>query len=279
MNQTLSQLNKTFHEVSTGKRLHRPSDDPAGVSRAMSLKSSLAANDQFQRNADSANLWLDETDQTVQQMTNVLQRVRELTVQGSNDILSPQDRTAIAIEVGELREQIRQFANTKVSGNYLFNGQRTNTAPFPDKLVAENNSYDTGAINFTVGEGIVVKGNVSADELFGNEDDESNLFHVLNSLIDGLKLGEKDLPLEQLDQGIDRMLAISTEVGTRKNRVEAAENRLMDSTIHLKTMLSKIEDVDLAEAITRLTSEESVYQASLAATARIVQPSLMDFLR
>ncbi|MCD8510247.1 MAG: flagellar hook-associated protein FlgL [Bacillus sp. (in: Bacteria)] len=130
MNQTLSQLNKTFHEVSTGKRLHRPSDDPAGISRAMNLKSSLTANEQFHRNADSAYFWLDETDQTIQQMTNVLQRVRELTVQGSNDTLSAQDRSAIAIEIRELSEQIRQFANTKVNGNYLFNGQKTNTAPF-----------------------------------------------------------------------------------------------------------------------------------------------------
>ena len=85
--------------------------------------------------------------------------------------------------------------------------------------------------------------------------------------------------MEQFDKGIERILSVAAEVGARQNRVEAINNRIKDSTIELTSMLSKTEDVDYSIAITKLKSEESIYQASLAATAKLIQPSLMDFLR
>lgn len=256
MNQNLSRLQKTSNQVSTGKLLHRPSDDPIGVSKSMNLKSAIAANDQYERNTNEANLWLDETGQTINKVVNVMQRARELAVQGSNDTLSDHDLKVIAAEVEELSETIRQFAATKVNGNDLF----------------------TNAKTFTITEGVVIQANVTADELFGNVGDDANLFQTLTNVIEGIR-SDGPIPLDQIDVGIERLLTKSAEVGARQNRVEAVENRMKDSNLALQSILSKIEDIDYAEAVTKLKSEESIYQASLASTAKIIQPSLMDFLR
>lgn len=256
MNQNLSRMEKTSNQVSTGKMLHRPSDDPLGVSKSMNLKSAIAANGQYERNTSEANLWLDETGQTINGVVNVMQRARELAVQGSNGTLSDHDRTAIAEEVEVLSEQIRQFADSKVNGQEMF----------------------TNAKTFTIGDGVVIKANVTKDELFGNVDDDANLFQTLTNLVEGLRSGGP-IPLEQIDEGINRLLTASAEVGARQNRVDAVESRIKDSNLALQSMLSKIEDIDYAETVTKLKSEESIYQASLAATAKIIQPSLMDFLR
>ena len=278
MNQNLSRLEKTNNQVSSGKLLHKPSDDPNGVSKAMNLKSALAANGQYERNTGEATLWLDETDQTINDMVNVMQRVRELAVQGSNDTLSDHDRSAIATEVEELTEQVRTFANSKVNGNYLFNGQKTKESPYPDKDSYKIDSFDTGAKSFTIGDGVVVQVNATADKLFGNATDATNLFQTLNNFSEGLRSGTP-IPLDQIDQGMERLLSTGAEIGARHNRVEAVGNRIKDSNIELQSMLSSIEDIDYAEAIIRLKSEESIYQATLAASSKIIQPSLMDFLR
>jgi len=278
MNQNLSRLEKTNNQVSTGKLLHKPSDDPNGVSKAMNLKSALAANEQYERNTNEATLWLDETDQTINDMVNVMQRVRELAVQGSTDTLSDADKAIIATEVDELTEQIRTFANSTVNGNSLFNGLKTKESPYPNKDSYKTDTFDTGAKSFTIADGVVVQANVTADKLFGKATDKTNLFQTLNNLAEGLRSGTP-ISLDNIDKGMERILSTQAEAGAKQNRVEAVANRIQDSSIELQSMLSKIEDVDYAEAITRLKSEESIYQATLAASSKIIQPSLMDFLR
>ncbi|AQQ54139.1 flagellar hook-associated protein FlgL [Planococcus lenghuensis] len=278
MNQNLSRMEKTNLDLSTGKKLHKPSDDPNGVSKAMNLKSALTANKQYERNADEANLWLSEADQTINGMVEVMQRVRELAVQGNNGALSDQDRNMIASETEALHEQIHQFANAKVNGQYLFNGSNTKNPPFPTSGAYTESTFNTDQRKFTIGEGAAVNINVTADKLIGNANENDNLFNVLNSVAAALKAGET-VSLDHIDQGMERLLTTAAEVGARQNRVEAITNRVQDSNVALQTMLSQIEDVNYAETITKLKSEESIYQASLSATAKIIQPTLMDFLR
>ncbi|TWT04474.1 flagellar hook-associated protein 3 [Planococcus sp. CPCC 101016] len=278
MHQNLSRFEKVNNQVSTGKLLNRPSDDPNGVSKSMSLKSSLAANQQFERNAGEAKLWMEETDQNINAMVNVMQRVRELGVQSNTDTLSDSDRKAIAAEVEQLTEQVREFANTKVNGNFLFNGKNTDQAPYPKSDSYLTTTFEVAAKTIVIGDNVTIEASVTPDKIFGNADDETNLFQALNEMVNSLKADEK-VDLGMIDGGIERLLTVSAENGGRQNRLEAVENRLLDSNLELKSMLSKLQDTDYAEAIIKLKSEESVYQASLAATSKIIQPSLMDFLR
>ncbi|WP_245827656.1 flagellar hook-associated protein FlgL [Paenisporosarcina indica] len=256
MNQNLGRMEKTNNQLSSGKLHHKPSDDPYAVSKSMNLKSAIAANGQYERNVNEAKLWLDETDQTINQMVNVMQRVRELAVKGSNETLNDQDREIIATEVKELTLQIQQLSEAKVNGEYPL--------------------FDSSPKTFKIAEGIEVPANVSADALFNNGG--VNLFDTLESIVSSLGSGDP-IQLDKIDKGINQLLTTSAEAGARFNRVESIENRVLDTNLALKSMLSSIEDVDYAETITKLKSEESVYQASLAAAAKIIQPSLMDFLR
>lgn len=278
MSQNLSRFEKINNQVASGKLLHRPSDDPNGVSKAMNLKSTLSANTQFERNTNEAKLWMNETGQNIDSMVDAMQRVRELAVQGNNGTYSELDQTAMAAEIEELTERMRQLANAKVNGKSLFNGQKTGELPFPEKGNFAVDSTDLIAKTFAIGEGIKIQSSVLPDELFGTATDDNNIFKTLQSISINLKAGNS-IDLDKIDAGIDRLLTVGAENGVRQNRVEAVENRLLDSNLELKSMLSKVEDIDYAEAVIKLKSEESVYQASLAATSKIIQPSLMDFLR
>ncbi|WP_053360844.1 flagellar hook-associated protein FlgL [Bacillus sp. FJAT-27251] len=278
MNQNLSRFEKIGQQVSTGKLLASPSDDPVRTGKSMNLKSAIAANQQYTRNIDTASMWLEETDHVMNQTVNILHRVRELAVQGGNDALSGQDRATIAAEVEQLAGQIREFLNTKVNGKYVFNGQKTNQPPYPEADSYKTNSFDTGAVAFSVADGVIIKANVTADVLFGRAEDESNLFQSLEEIAEALREGGA-IPLGKLDKGMDRILTAWAETGAVKGRMEAVENRLKDSDYQLRLMLSKVEDVDLAEAITKLKSEEAVYQASLAVTSKMIQSTLVDYLR
>ncbi|TAA72223.1 flagellar hook-associated protein FlgL [Planococcus salinarum] len=262
MNNTMGRFQKAYNEALTGKQVSKPSDDPHGAAKAMELKSALATNEQYERNTGEAKLWLDETDQTVNSMVDVMQRVRELAVQGNNETLSAEDRGAVALEVEELTAQLRQFADTKVNGVDLFTKSETPPAVTSPKMM-------------TVGGGLNIQVNATEDQLLGTD---SELLTTLADLSAGLRNGEA-MDLDAIDTGIDRLLKVSAEVGARTNRVESAENRMFDNTLQLKSRLSGITDIDMAEAITKLKSEDSVYQASLSASAKIIQPSLMDFLR
>ena len=277
VNQNMSRLNKAYNDASTGKQIHKPSDDPHGAAKAMQLKSAISGNEQYERNTSEANLLLDETDQSINSMVNVMQRVRELSVNGNNGTLNDEDRNIIATEVEELTEQLRQFANTKVNGNFLFNGNDTKNAPYAEKNSHETADFgDVKLKTFNIADGMTLEVGVKAGDLFGEGVD--GLFAKMTEAAQNLRTGEQ-VSLDNIDTGIDRMLQKAAEVGARKNRVEAVENRISSSTLELKKMLSNIEDIDIAEAITKLKSEESLYQASLAASAKIIQPSLMDFLR
>lgn len=258
MSQNLSRFEKTNSQVASGKMLELPSDNPNGVSQAMSLKSSLAANGQYEKNIDEANLWLDETDQTIGKMTDVMQRVRELAVKGNSGTLAAEDRAAIAAEIKELANQLGEFSKAKVNGQDLFA------------------AAVGGEKEFTISNGITIKANVSKEALFGAGGDQ--LMKSVNGWADSISKGE-EVKLDEIDAGFNGLLSVQSEIGARSNRVEAFENRLLDNNLQLGKMLSSIEDVDYAEAMIRLKSEESVYQASLAASAKIIQPTLMDFLR
>ncbi|ANU20998.1 flagellar hook-associated protein 3 [Planococcus plakortidis] len=278
MQQNLGRFEKTNLQASSGKMLHKPSDDPQGISKAMRLKSALSASGQFERNAGEAKLWLDETDRSVQSMISVTQRVRELGVQGANGSLSPEDRKSIASEVEVLGEQLRQFANSKVDGHYLFSGSETKTKPFPAVASFDGPTFNAAAKTVKLGDGLQLEVGILPESLIGAAGDENNLFRVVGELANSLKT-DGEIDLDGIDQAMERLLTAAAENGARQNRVEATENRLLDAKLSLGSALSSIEDVDYAEILIKLKSEESIYQASLSSSAKMMQPSLMDFLR
>ncbi|MGA9290036.1 MAG: flagellar hook-associated protein FlgL [Anaerobacillus sp.] len=277
LQQNLSRYEKANEQVSTGKRINKPSDDPIGVQKSLKLASQLADNEQYERNTDYTISWMETTDQALNSISNALQRANELGLQASNGTNSPEDQKTIAKEIEQLRSEVADIANTKFDGKYIFNGQKTDQAI----EIATNGdlTYNDQPLMQRISASNSITMNVKAGDVF---DGDVNLFKALDKLSGALSTGDQagiGDALEQIDSGKEQVLNSWTSLGAKQSRVEGMNQRLKEGNLTLQTLASKNDDVDMAEAIMKLKTEESVYQASLASSAKIIQPSLLDFLR
>ena len=281
LNSSLKRMQRVHNQMSSGKRFSMPSEDPVGVARSLKLRADLNENRQFKKNAEDALSWLETTETALMQIKEVLQRARELAVQGANDVLSPEDCQKIAEEVVQLRDHLLSIGNSTYAGKYIFAGYKTNQAPvglYPDGSL--NYTGDAGKIMYQVGVGDIFQGNMTAPEVFRPGVDD--LFADMQDFIDALNAGDSGTVggmIVDIDVHMENILAKIAEVGAKVNRVRLVVNRLEDDNLNFNKLLSQNEDVDMAEVITRLKSEENVYMAALAGGARIIQPTLVDFLR
>ncbi|MGM0923183.1 MAG: flagellar hook-associated protein FlgL [Bacillota bacterium] len=265
-------------QLATGKKINRPSDDPVVAMKGMHYRTNLTEVEQYQRNISEAYQWMENSEAGIEQGTQVLQRVRELMVQASNGTNSPEDLKAIGAEVKQLKEDLVGSANTQVAGNYIFNGTQTKEAPVTlnaDGTVTVN--IDKSPFEIEVSKGVQLKANINSDNVFSE-----NLFAVMGSIEKALSSGDAsglDGLLSDLDGKMDSMSAERAELGARYNRLELIEDRVGKQEIVSTRILSENEDADLEKVIMDLTAQESIHRAALSVGARIIQPTLMDFLR
>lgn len=284
-NNTLRNVSKSYdklgvyqQQLATGKKIHRPSEDPVVAMKGMHYRTSLTEIEQFQRNLSEAYTWMENSESALGHTTNVLQRARELVVQAKNGTLGPEDRQAIAREIEQLKKDLVQVANTKVAGKYIFNGTKIEQAPVTDgKPPTVSNNNDDFMVE--VAKGVKLKINVTPDNVF-NE----GLFETLQDIenvLNGTSTSGKTLDnlLSDLDNHLNDVLAERAELGARVNRLELVEQRLAEQQLIAKRMISDNEDADIEKIITELKSQESVHRAALSVGARIIQPTLVDFLR
>ncbi|KIQ94732.1 Hook-filament junction protein [Anoxybacillus thermarum] len=281
-NNTLRNVSKSYdklgtyqQQLATGKKIHRPSEDPVVAMKGMHYRTSLTEIEQFQRNLSEAYTWMENSESALSHTTSVLQRARELVVQAKNGTLGPEDRQAIAREIEQLKKDLVQVANTKVAGKYIFNGTKIEQAPVTDGAppTVSNNNDD---FMVEVAKGVKLKINVTPNNVF-----KQQLFDTLQEIEDELAnpSGNLDGLLSQLDGHMNDVLAERAELGARVNRLELVEQRLSEQQLIAKRMISDNEDADIEKIITELKSQESVHRAALSVGARIIQPTLVDFLR
>lgn len=298
----LGRMNNMQNQLSTGMRINKPSDDPVGITFALRYRSDLDSNDQYLDNVSSAISMLEYTDTTIGQAGDVMQRVKELLVQGSNGTLEQTNLDAIKTEISQLYNQMVGIGNSQFNGKYIFNGENTVEQPYPTMTLEETvdplatppllKAYhvasDTGSVRYELSSGMSMAINITGNEVFGDpissegDSGSDNIFQLLRRAYDTLSTGDKegvsDL-IGQVDTRMNTMLTKRAEVGAKMNRVELIQNRLNDIDINLQTVKSKTEDADMAKVITNMKTEENVYQASLSVGAQIIRPSLVDFLR
>lgn len=281
LSNNLSRMDNSQNQLATGRRINRPSDDPVGISYSMRYRSELSANKQYEENVDSSISWLEQADTTADLIGSVYQRVRELNVQGANGSNPQSARDAIALEVAELKSHLVTLGNSQFNGKYIFGGQMTNIEPY-SKDYPEGNSPDEGLINIEIGVGVKIPVSVSGSRVFGAATDSDNAFRLLSDLEAALKNGDDQgiqSAMGRLDTRIDKFLEVRADIGAKVNRIELAKERLGDININVKQLQTKVEDADIAALITSLKTDEAVYQASLSVGSRIIQPSLLDYLR
>ena len=273
-----NKLETLQNQLSTGKKINRPSDDPVVATKGMAYRSNLSEVNQYKRNLTEAQSWFDSSESGLEQVNSILQRTKELVVQGLNGTNESDERQAIAREIEQLKLDYMQVGNTQVAGNYIFNGVNVGAPPISENasgIIESNINLDPFSVE--VSKGIQLRVNIHPQNIFGQ-----GAFDLMKNVQTAFEQNDvnslKDLST-QVDTQLSTLLAERSELGARSNRLELIENRLDSQEITATKMLSNNEDADIEKVITDLTVQESVHRAALGVGAQIIQPTLLDFLR
>ncbi|WP_339817955.1 flagellar hook-associated protein FlgL [Paenibacillus sp. FSL R7-0216] len=281
LNRNLNKMSEQQNQLSTGRKINKPSDDPVGVTYALRYRSELSANDQYSRNVDTALGWLDTTDSVMSQAEDVMNRLKELAVQASTGTNPQSALDSISSEFQELKKQLSDLGNTQINGKFIFNGQTYNIEPYDSNDPASAET-DSGAVEYTVGQGVTFQINTSGNDFFGEKNGTDNVFSIIDRMVTAMSTSSfPDIAkeVENIDNRMNKMVSVHSETGARTNRVELMQTRLENENLGLTELQSKTEDADIAELMIKSNVSSNIYQASLSAGAKIITPTLVDFLK
>jgi flagellar hook-associated protein 3 FlgL len=279
------QMSDTQQQLSSGKKITRPSDDPVIASQGIAYRTDVSQVDQYTRNVDTANQWAQSSDSSLSEANDVLQRVRELAVQASSDTNTPDDRSAIKQEVDQLRKQLGDIANTKVGNKYIFNGTNTSTKPVTigsDGSIKVSNGNATpgdpkNKVMVQVNQGVNLQVNVDPASFFNQQvfDDLDKLETNLTNGSDGATITGS---ITDIDNHLNSLAAAQSDLGARENRISLITNRLSTQQQISTNIMSNNEDADFEKTLVDYQQQQAVHTAALSVGAKIMQPTLVDFL-
>ncbi|MCL1695824.1 flagellar hook-associated protein FlgL [Lysinibacillus sp. BPa_S21] len=300
LNNSYGKMSKLQDQITSGSKITRPSDDPVIAVKGMGYRRDLGQVEQYTRNMNEVNNWIDTTDESLNQVGEQMKRVRELVIQAANDTNTPDERAKIKAEIDQIRQQIQDVGNTKIADRYIFSGTNTSkplfveaTPPNTDgtKIINSAINAPNGDVEIEVYDGIQMKVNTPGTELFGDID---ALMGKISNLLDperlpgpatGEEIGEAlggfktDSKSDDITNMHNKILEAQADVGARQNRVELMENRLSIREVSVTKQMSENEDVDYAKAITEMVTQDAIHQAALSVGAKIIQQTLVDFIR
>lgn len=257
-------------------KLSRPSDDPTATAEALRVKSLQSALAQHTRNVADGDGWLSTTDSALIAADSLMAKVRELTLQGANGSLSPNAKEAVAVELEGLKADLLGVANTSINGRSVFAGTS-------DAGVAFRADYSwTGTAGSSVTRRIGPETTVAVDSdgsaAFGTG--ASSVFALIDDIATSLRSGgDVASHLTTVDARVSGLRSVQSDMGARHAQLLRAEDTLMDTKVTLEAQRAGLEDLDLGQAVLDLQLQNNSYQAALQVTAKVLQVSLMDFLR
>ena len=283
LSQNAQKVLNTQSHISSGKRIMRASDDPVGIAIALNYHKSLDSMDQYLRNISNARSGLEAGESVLADINEQMNRSKEIAIAQATGTASPETRKAAAEEVRKIRDQFIQLANTKQGDRYMFGGLKTDVSPYsddpdndPDGPYFRGNG---GEFSVMMADGLSMNVAVSGQNAFNGEVDPVD---VLTKLINGLEDNDQTAisdQLDTLDQAQNQITNERASVGARLNRLDSSQSHWETFKVSFSLMLSDTEDMDLTQAVTDLTSQQSAYQASLLSASKIIQPSLLDYMR
>ncbi|EST10665.1 flagellar hook-associated protein FlgL [Sporolactobacillus laevolacticus] len=271
------------NQLASGKKITRPSQDPVVATMGIAYRTDVSHVEQYQKNVTNAYKWLDSSDDTLKQVDDVLNRVRELTNEASTDTYTADQRKAIGAEVDQLTQQLVSLGNTQVGGQYIFSGSDSAnsllTQAADGTVTINQTALNNPDFSVAVNDGIKMAINVNPNQVF-----TSSLFSDLNDLKNALNGGSAtgtDINnyLGKIDTHLDALSNAQADLGAKTNRIDMTKNRLDAQKTIATQVMSDNEDADYAETIVKLNQQQNVYNASLSVGAKIIQTSLVDFLR
>ncbi len=280
--QLTDDLKRINEKITSGKNLNRPSDDPLSLIHSLALQNNLSQLEQYQRNMERGESWLNLTESALNEILKVVERAQEMAIQMANDTQSSETRGYAATEMGHLLDQAISIGNTRLGGSYIFAGYRTHRVPFSKAVVGgiETAQYEGDSNDFKI--------------LIGKDEDltvgknggtvliNSMIFDTLGRLKQALEnndrtgLGQQIDQLKQVQQSINNEIA---DVGARISRLEGKKEVLVHLHLDLKERLSQVNDVDYARVIVDLRQKETAYQAALLSSTRIAELTILNYIR
>jgi flagellar hook-associated protein 3 FlgL len=275
----IGRINTLEGQVTSGTRLTKPSDDPIGVAQAMGFQEGIDQTTQYLTNIDQATSWLGATDASLSSVNNVLQNARQLAVEAANGTLTSADRQSIAAQVAQLQQEVLGSSRDMYGSSYLFAGTRSDAPGYVSanpSSVAGAYQGNNGSVQRQVAPGQTVAVNVDAQATF------DPVFTALNNLQAGLTNNNGatvQSSINDIDTALTAVLKARSTAGAMSARLTTLQGQMGSFQTNLTGLLSKVKDVDMAKAITDFQMAQNVYNASLQAGAKTLQPSLLDYLK
>ncbi len=281
--QTQNQEQTALQELSTGKRVNVPSDDPLAAAQMVANQDQSARTDQYLQNVDTLTSQLQTADTALSSVVQALTQAISLGVQGSTGTLSDANRQQIAQNLIGIQAQLVQLANTSVGGSYLFAGTATTNPPFaldsssPSGVIYSGNN---GTNTVSVADGLNVQTNLPGSQLFQNSN--GNVFGALQSMITALQNGNSAAvatATNQLRNAFNSVTGQRIFYGNAVNQLNSTQTFLQQEQVNLKSQANTLIGADLTKAATDLTRAQTAHDAALAAAAKILPTSLLDYLK
>ena len=285
--QNLSRISELQIEISSGKKLNKPSDDASRVPIVLGIYSKIERNNQYIRNIDDGLSRFGLTENTLNDISNLINRAKDLAIFGASDGLNNQDTQIAAVEVNQLIEHLFSLSNKDSVEGYLFGGTKTDSVPFVairdnqnriTRVLADGNI--SSAVNRSIGDNDVTE--ISSDYngiFYGNE----NVFETLIQLRDGLENNDKNQIRDSMEKlNRDHFRAIVSKIGEIGVKVKYfidRKNEIENDFVTLSEQLSSLEDTDIAESIILLELHLVAYQAALLAGSKIIETTLTSILK
>jgi flagellar hook-associated protein 3 FlgL len=277
----LDRLDTTQQELSTGKSINQPSDNPSGTALALQLNTDLSNLTSYSNNVTDGTGWAEAQSSALSDITNSVQRIRELTLEAANGTQTTADMQASAQEVNQLIDQIKQDANTQYNGQYVFSGSATSTEPYASG--SDTYAGNGGTVTRTIGPNtsLTVSANLSGVLGNGQSAGDGLLLNTLRNISDDMQSGNSsglNTDLSSLDTNVNSLDGLSANVGAVQDRLQMAASRIQTLQTSDTQVLSNTQDADMASTEISFSTQQAALTAALQAGASIVQQSLMNFL-
>ena len=279
-------------KLASGKQLVKPSDDANKAALIQRLNSAMQRQDVFDLTLNRADNRLATEETAVASAENMLQRIRELAIQGNNGALNDSDRGIIAKEVDNLRDALFSLSNTQdTSGNYIFSGTAVNSPAYAigaDGAITYQGNQDQISVDISETRRVAI--NRPGDQVFSSvvrtiadaEAETIGFFEVLSDFSSALTTGNTEglsQSLTEISTLTDDVAMSLADLGSRMNTIDSQRDVLADTKLRYQELLSNAEDLDYATAVTTLSAQILSLEAAQASFAKISQLSLFDYLR
>jgi flagellar hook-associated protein 3 FlgL len=276
------ELKRAEEKVATGRNINRPSDNPVGLVEALGLRNGLSRIEQYQRNMEMGKSWLDLSGTVIEQSSSVAQQAQAIAMNLQDGTQTPEMRSALATQVGLLLDQAVSLGNTQLAGKYIFGGYRTNTQPFTKSTSGgvETVQYngDTNDFQVQVGPQESLEIGKNGQGLFIDSGFFDSLIR-LKQAIENNDTAAIQQETTNLQGAEDRFNAQGADIGIRQGRISDKQEMLKGLKLNFQNQIANIENVDQTQAILEMKEKQNAYEVALAASGKIMQVSLLDYLK